>query len=795
MEILLHNIINSRGIIYIYSELVEDGVLTIAMMLEYNGYQLNTDNKRVKTALTTFKIDPQEHRCALCGERRMNHRDNVHDFIQGRYLLFTGKHRLTDTDMTSFNQSNNLNGKIDNRYGAWCKMIIGSRASSTGIDYHNIRQVHIFDPWHNNTRMYQVIGRAARYCSHKTLPKEERNVTVFRYCASAPELYYQYLDQFDKLMGSGQLKNKVPDHEFTFAQLFSETNDEKIYRRIERKDRFIKQIERILKTLAVDCGLNKSLNVPPTEDERRAKRGTRECDFTDCDYTCEGGVDAIMDPHINSDTYNMYFYEPQISQVEQIISQEFQENFVMTLDHMVRHIIERHPQVEANIVYEALDRILGHPPQRKPIVLYDRFRRPGHLIFADPYYVFQPDDLEDPKAPLYYKTTPLTVKKHAIDLKPVEKLHMKTVVTSSIPQKQMEIPRVTIRTPPVPVPPAPAPAPAPHVVSPFHMPPRPSIPIPPIPAPAPAHAGVQVPLMAASPAPVSAYQDFDLNFVLTELSKKDLDKYLLNYELNRMPQQVQAQLFESLYAEDYTGYSLQVRDWMIKNGHVIKPWLIEYFTKTNKLLIYNKNVLGHVIGEIIRFYGPEKLWQNWLDVRRDPKYASYDLIMNEQIRTLEQNKATANPPCSCESDTKSSANICGTVTGCSVEDPSKRGRDRYLFKIKDCGTQQVKPRTTAKHGESAVKASTLARGRVCLNYHVDALIAQADRVGVDKRITSGSSDKKALCREIELQCNRNDDLRKDGRHWFYHRGERGPCDMVEKKEGGKKPGRKSKPKT
>ena len=43
----------------------------------------------------------------------------------------------------------------------------------------NVRQIHLFEPWHNRSRLEQVIGRGIRKCSHISLPLEKRNVTIF----------------------------------------------------------------------------------------------------------------------------------------------------------------------------------------------------------------------------------------------------------------------------------------------------------------------------------------------------------------------------------------------------------------------------------------------------------------------------------------------------------------------------------------------------------------------------------------------------------------------------------------
>jgi len=73
-----------------------------------------------------------------------------------------------------FNQIENVDGKL-------VKYILIAPAGSEGISLRNIRQIHIMEPFWNETRIMQLIGRAIRQCYHKDLPLEERTVDVFRY--------------------------------------------------------------------------------------------------------------------------------------------------------------------------------------------------------------------------------------------------------------------------------------------------------------------------------------------------------------------------------------------------------------------------------------------------------------------------------------------------------------------------------------------------------------------------------------------------------------------------------------
>ena len=49
------------------------------------------------------------------------------------------------------------------------KIIIGSESAAEGLDFKNIRQIHILDPWFHLNKIEQIIGRGIRNCSHINL--------------------------------------------------------------------------------------------------------------------------------------------------------------------------------------------------------------------------------------------------------------------------------------------------------------------------------------------------------------------------------------------------------------------------------------------------------------------------------------------------------------------------------------------------------------------------------------------------------------------------------------------------
>ncbi|NBQ56611.1 MAG: hypothetical protein EBU36_08260, partial [Verrucomicrobia bacterium] len=112
----------------------------------------------------------------------------------------------------------------ENANGENVKVILISMAASEGLDFKNIRQIHILEPWYNMNRVEQIIGRGVRNLSHCHLPFEDRNVEIY-------------------------LHGTVLDYNEEAADVY-------VYRSAERKAIQIGRVTRVLKEISVDCLLN-----------------------------------------------------------------------------------------------------------------------------------------------------------------------------------------------------------------------------------------------------------------------------------------------------------------------------------------------------------------------------------------------------------------------------------------------------------------------------------------------------------------------------------------------------------
>jgi superfamily II DNA or RNA helicase len=96
---------------------------------------------------------------------------------KGSYFIWKGETNSKHKDLViaakrAFNDPLNINGAL-------LKVMFGTQTVMEGVDFKNVNQIHILDPWWNDSRLQQIIARGIRLCSHKNLPPERRIVSVF----------------------------------------------------------------------------------------------------------------------------------------------------------------------------------------------------------------------------------------------------------------------------------------------------------------------------------------------------------------------------------------------------------------------------------------------------------------------------------------------------------------------------------------------------------------------------------------------------------------------------------------
>ena len=127
---------------------------------------------------------------------------------------------------------------VDNRDGRVCRVFMITQSGAEGISLSNTRQVHIMEPYWNNVRIQQVIGRAIRLCSHMNLPWEDRVVDIFTYLS--------VFSPTQKAEGSKQIMTADK----------SQSTDQMIYEIAKKKQVLADGLSKIIQSAAVDCQLH-----------------------------------------------------------------------------------------------------------------------------------------------------------------------------------------------------------------------------------------------------------------------------------------------------------------------------------------------------------------------------------------------------------------------------------------------------------------------------------------------------------------------------------------------------------
>ena len=374
----------SKGIVILFSQFIYGGCVPIALILEEMGF------KRYNHEKSLFK---EEHLKTVepLNALTMKHRDEG-DFKQAHYAMITGDKNFSPDnklELIAATNENNTNGEI-------IKVIIISRAGSEGLDFKNIRQVHILEPWYNFNRTEQVIGRGVRNLSHCKLPFKERNVEIY--------LYGSELENQDE-----------------------EASDLFLYRLAEEKAKKIGVISRLLKQNAIDCKLNQSYNMINydknieliTSSNKTINYKIKDkpysgiCDFMeDCECMCLPDNTEIDENDVNKDTYNESFIMMNLDVIFNRIKQLFKEEYVYEEKELIARInaLKSYPIEQ---IYSALTQLIND----KNEFISDMLDRIGRLINIDNYYLFQPLEIEDPNISLFERKVPLDYKRRKISFK------------------------------------------------------------------------------------------------------------------------------------------------------------------------------------------------------------------------------------------------------------------------------------------------------------------------------------------------------------------------------------------
>ncbi len=418
---------------FIYSNLVKVGIELFTEILLQNGYleyDENPSNYQIKS----------DTKCYFCGDTYKQHQQKklketsmmeriknisessteyekvkgeppFHNFYPATFISVTGKSAEDAIDIIPEDKQKILNevfSSIENRDGRYIKFVLGSKVMGEGISLQNVAEIHILDVYFNLGKVDQVVGRAIRHCSHYNITTDE-----YRY----PDVkVYKYAVTVDNGLSS----------------------EEELYKKAELKYMLIKKVERALKTVAIDCPLNISGNIFPEDVEKYKNcvvpgknKGKDKpicpsiCDYTKCDFICEdpklntlyfdkkmGVYKKITKNNLDYSTFTQTLARAEIEIVKTKIKDMYRFEYVYTLKDIIQYIKgtyegEKRELFDEFFVFKALDELIPiteNDFNNYNDTIFDKYNRPGYIIYIKKYYIFQPFDLNN-DVPMYYRST------------------------------------------------------------------------------------------------------------------------------------------------------------------------------------------------------------------------------------------------------------------------------------------------------------------------------------------------------------------------------------------------------
>jgi hypothetical protein len=232
---IVEDIENSPGSVLVYSAFRSvEGLGILSDVLNRQGYK---QIELKKVAMDYYFAD-----------------DDIFDekYDNKRYVIFDQDKEKTKLLMNLFNNDyTNITNEMkkmlpenpEQLYGKLVKLFCITQSGAEGISLKNVRRVLLVEPFWNNVRIEQVIGRAIRSCSHQALPLKDRNVQVF-----------SYIMKFTKKQKESDFNIERNDKGLT--------TDEHILQTADKKKYIINKFLNMLKSASFDCVINAKQNKP-----------------------------------------------------------------------------------------------------------------------------------------------------------------------------------------------------------------------------------------------------------------------------------------------------------------------------------------------------------------------------------------------------------------------------------------------------------------------------------------------------------------------------------------------------
>jgi hypothetical protein len=300
--LMLNNINNTPGLVFGYSQFRSvEGIEIFAKILIRQGYSQIITNVRGKTVdierdtsivegvRVRYEVRENEWKTYLVEEvegtnvklEEIDGYVNIENVYRASFALWTGTESVEERSKIL-----DIYRAVDNKFGQVCLMLFTTQSGAEGISLNYVRQVHIMEPYWNNVRIEQVIGRARRIKSHVLLPEEQRNVKVYQYIIKLTDaqksghwlsdMTPENLELLRESKDSGFKMEEYPEgaeiskaFEVYAQKLSTEifqndeglSSDEVLAEISKNKKRILDSFLTLIKESAVDCNFNKRDNI------------------------------------------------------------------------------------------------------------------------------------------------------------------------------------------------------------------------------------------------------------------------------------------------------------------------------------------------------------------------------------------------------------------------------------------------------------------------------------------------------------------------------------------------------
>jgi len=317
----LHSVLQliqrAKGIVMIFSHYIVKGLLLMASILEENGYRPHPLH-----GVSSFFPE------AVARSRS--------DDTPSYYCLLTASidPETLYSLVNMINDSSNVSGKQ-------CKVILGSPKIQEGLDFKNIREIHLLNAWWNISTLQQITGRGLRNCSHHELPFKKRNCTIYYHVS----MYHPSISK-------------------------KETIDHYMYRISEMKQIQISKVERVMQQVSFDCYLHTHYNyLPPSLFQHLpsvkivdSQSNSRKIPLYDVDYS-----KACFFQTCHYECYPFLEIEHFVESHSQLSNLSFLHHFQSFLDRLQDSI-----------------RNYFRDPSSSPLISYDELREIIHRNITNP---------------------------------------------------------------------------------------------------------------------------------------------------------------------------------------------------------------------------------------------------------------------------------------------------------------------------------------------------------------------------------------------------------------------------